>query len=54
MSERDYDRHNPYEGPYNAELNGECANGHPLNKQGRCEPLNETGVCETEAVNTDG
>lgn len=26
-------------GPYDAEL-GRCAQGHPVNRYGRCEPLN--------------
>jgi hypothetical protein len=31
-------------GPYDPD-NGVCANGHPVNSKGRCEPLNETGTC---------
>lgn len=38
-------RPSEYEGPYDADQNGSCANGHPLNGYGRCEPLN-TDVCE--------
>jgi len=29
-----------YIGPYDATPNGTCADGHPLNGMGRCEPLN--------------
>jgi hypothetical protein len=29
-----------HSGPYSAEENGTCADGHPLNAYGRCEPMN--------------
>jgi len=29
-----------YNGPYDQAVNGVCADGHPLNGLGRCEPLN--------------
>jgi len=28
-------------GPYDADTNGRCAAGHPVNQFGRCEPLND-------------
>jgi hypothetical protein len=37
MSETD----NEYTGPYSAEDYGTCADGHPLNRFGRCQPLND-------------
>lgn len=30
-----------YQGPYDAENNGRCAYGHPVNGYGRCKPLND-------------
>jgi len=32
-------------GPYLGDRNGRCANGHPVNGYGRCEPLNTRGEC---------
>ena len=29
-----------YQPPYEADTNGVCADGHPLNGFGRCQPLN--------------
>jgi hypothetical protein len=28
-------------GPYEAVVNGTCAQGHPVNGMGRCQPLND-------------
>lgn len=40
-------------GPYSAVDCGVDMVGHPLNGYGRCQQLNETGVCPTKAQHTD-
>lgn len=37
------DDHDPMTGPYRPVVYGKCANGHAVNSQGRCAPLNEDG-----------
>jgi hypothetical protein len=39
------------EGPYSFD-NGQDGYGHPTNSYGRCQQLNETGVCPTQAQET--
>ncbi len=39
-------------GPYNGTAYGKDAYGHPVNGYGRCQQLNETNVCPTQAQQT--
>jgi len=39
-----------YNGPYDEPVNGVCADGHPLNGQGRCEPLNVEAAAMVAAL----